>query len=353
MSCHGSGTVAVIDNSSCSGCPGSSDWAACINNTLVSLGSGGTLQFQRGQEYLIAAQLLIQVPGVTFEAIGSGARPILKFTTSINTGAVVVQADGVSLINLDLRGVYYNSQYREGGSYFGINACRPDDPGSPTDDLLISGTSVNGFGDHGLIINGYADGLAVQNSEFQYNGRSALALFADKLVNPDNPVNATIQGNLLAYNGEDGIDCSGSSISIVDNTIIHNGWANVPHGLAEGHGVLLNADAAQADVTSVLIQNNYINSNTRNGVFLHNPSQWKYDSIEIADNYLLSNGTDYATGHGYGIPISGSITGSAMTWLGTPAGATTFHRRVSSSAATVARARADQVLTAVTALNDC
>jgi parallel beta-helix repeat protein len=309
MSCHGTGTIAVVDDSQCQGCPGSTDWSDCIINTMASLGTGGTLQFKRGKEYVVNSQLLIDAVGMTWEATGTGQRPIIRFVQSPSGGGVLVKKADVTLSNLDIRGPYYNQGNRDGGARYGINAARSLN--EPTSDRLhISGVSVNGFGDHGLLVNGELSGLTVQNSQFRYNGGSGLALFPD-LPDLNVPVGVNIQGNQLSDNGEDGIDSVASSVTISANSISGNGWAN-PEGLHEGHGVLLNAAGAGADVSFVLITNNNINSNWRNGIHLHDPDQWKYEGVEIKNNYILSNGTEQFPNWGWGVAIHGMISNSSL-----------------------------------------
>ncbi|HUE87620.1 MAG TPA: hypothetical protein VMO26_16215 [Vicinamibacterales bacterium] len=142
MSCHGTGTVVILDDSQCAGCPGGSDWTDCINNTVASLGAGGTLQFKRGEVYNVSGPLVIDYEDVTWEATGSGARPIINFSVSPNGGGVGIRKAGATLLDLDIRGPHYNVGAWADFNRYGINASR--DLNVPTPDgLYISGLSMD------------------------------------------------------------------------------------------------------------------------------------------------------------------------------------------------------------------
>lgn len=311
MSCHGSGSVVVLDNSLCTGCPGGSDWTECINASLSSLGDGGTLQFERGEEYVVSDTLWINQEGMTCEAVGAGVRPIIRFTNSPHPGGVMVKKSDVTLRNLDIRGPHYQSGGVRAEGRYGVSAAQSED--QPTSDRLhLANVSANGFEDSGLLVNGPTADVLVENSQFEYNGGSGIQLFPAPKYGPA-PAGVTIQGTILSHNGEDGIDSSAVELTLLANSLHSNGWANVPYGLQEGHGILLNADPGDQIVKSVLIQNNYTNLNDRNGIYLHDPGDWGYDEIEVKGNYLISNGQGGAVVHQWGVLIDTTlITNSSL-----------------------------------------
>jgi hypothetical protein len=280
---------------------GGSDWTDCIASTLDSLGQGGTLQFKRGEEYLISGRVLVLDDDVTLEAVGSGARPIIKFTADQAHGAIGIAGANVKLLNLDIRGPYYNLQYYSPQNYYGISAA-----GSPAHNLHLEGLSINGFASNGVIQIGDISGVQVKGCDISFNGSTGIALFVNDLDNTT-PSDVLIQGTTLSNNGQDGIDCHGSGVEISVCSIHTNGWGNFA---GDGHGILLNG---YPGISGVLIKGNHINQNRESGIMLlGDGGSFSYDDVHIEDNYLLNNGTGGAQAHGYGLNVAGPITNSSM-----------------------------------------
>jgi hypothetical protein len=104
--------IVTLDDYAAQNCSGyldpQFDWTQCINGASNAAGAGGTLLFTRGKTYrVVVGQMAVAPEGVTWDATGSGARPILN-AASIGAFAVVVQGDDVTIRNLDLRGPHFD-----------------------------------------------------------------------------------------------------------------------------------------------------------------------------------------------------------------------------------------------------
>jgi hypothetical protein len=317
--------IVTLDDYAALECPGyldpQFDWTTCINKASNAAGAGGTLLFTRGKTYRFGGTIFTSDPeedpldDVTWEATGTGARPILDAAT-IDIYAVVISGHNITFRNLDLRGPHYGQTPANSSrgkvklcTHYGIIV-------HPVDGFRLYDCSVNGFDDHGVQTSGSND-VHIEGCQINCNAGSGVAIFALTPPTPRTPPTLIrIIGNDLSMNGENGIDSEACDIVVAGNVANTNGW-NFPADVdcdedydlvGEGQGLLFQARELIGPITALVVTGNTCSNNRRNGIQLDGRGNNGFVDARLCSNTVQGNGTEMSS-HcvGYGIRLGRNL----------------------------------------------
>lgn len=273
--------VLVVEESTAPGCQPwdwNGDHTACINATIAHAHRSGAkyVGLTRGQHYRYSDRIFV-LPNTVLTAVGDPAldRPILATDVPVPDG--ISLGSGAEIRNLDIRGPHYNRkgfpvQKHGDWLYKGIN-------GATSSGWSVLGTSVNGFAGTGILAAQSHD-IRIEGSTISHNGYSGVSLFQG-----DDNCGRGVRfvGNLVEYNGQDGIDTCSSDALFSNNTIRFNGW---DRNAGDRHGLLVFA-WSEGGAERIEISNNMLYGNGETGIRIAGNS---VTEVVIRGNYMTDNG---------------------------------------------------------------
>lgn len=275
------GEVLVVEESTAPGCQPwdwNGDHTACINATLQLAADRGTslVGLTRGRQYRYSGRIDV-LPNTVLGAVGDTTldRPILATSEMVPDGIAI--GSGAEIRNLDIRGPRYNTtnfRVDKHGDwlYKGIN-------GATSSGWSILGTSVNGFNGTGILA-ARSNDVRIEGSTVSHNGYSGISLF---LGDDHCGRRVSIIGNVVEYNGQDGVDACSSEVRFVDNTFRYNGW---DRNGGDRHGLLIFV-WSEGGAEQIEIVGNRSYRNGESGIRISGNS---VSDIEIRGNHLAENG---------------------------------------------------------------
>lgn len=273
--------VLVVEESTAPGCQPwdwNGDHTACINATIAQAQSNGTkyVGLTRGRQYRYSDRIYI-LPNTVLMAVGDPARDRPILATNVPVWDGIALESGAEIRNLDIRGPHYGKnkfpvQKQGDWAYKGIN-------GANSSGWAVLGTSVSGFAGTGILA-AQSNDIRIEGNTISRNGYSGISLFyGDSSCGRG----ARVVGNVIEYNGEDGIDTCASDVLFANNTIRYNGW-DLRSG--DRNGLLVFA-WAKGGAEKIQIVDNNLYGNGESGIRI---SGITVSDIVIRGNYMTENG---------------------------------------------------------------